>query len=79
MGTQNLNLGGMRLIEVHSGDDLIYRESSFGPDTEVPLFIGKSLVQNSFRVQPYFFDYHFRKQNQLPFLLTYLPNNMLML
>ena len=43
MGTQNLNLGGMRLIEVHSGNELLYRESSFGPDTEVPLFIGKFL------------------------------------
>ena len=40
--TNNLNLGGIRLIEVRTrAGKLIYRESNFGQETEVPFFIGK--------------------------------------
>ena len=41
MDTKNLNLGGIRLIEVHANEKLIYREENFGQETEVPIFIGK--------------------------------------
>ena len=40
MDTQNINLGGIRLIQIQSGDNVIYRETNFGPETEVPIFLG---------------------------------------
>ena len=44
MGTQNLEVGGIRLIEVLDSDgNVVYRESSYGSDTEVPLLIGMYL------------------------------------
>ena len=40
-GSNNLILGGIRLIEIKSESKVIYTEKSLGSDTEFPWFIGK--------------------------------------
>ena len=43
--TNNLELGGIRLIEATLPDGtIVYRESNFGQETEVPIFIGNSIL-----------------------------------
>ena len=43
--TNNLELGGIRLIEALLPDGtIVYRESNFGQETEVPIFIGNAVL-----------------------------------